>query len=292
MRATRRGFTLLEVIVASGILAAVIGPIIYVMVVGTRSGMARHSAALLGCHIAAERIQNDLDQMAYPDGPDQSDGSRLPYFRISDPGPDEGSKITFWLPRPRGGASNNVPREIRVVPVSYYLERIPDTDTYWLIREVSGGEGAGKRRVGDVVLRRIWFHLLRNLEENADAEPQPGGGEMSPWGGGAMSADVLRVLITACDKPAKKEQMVVEGAAENSALPAAMRVTTFTLGFLKSVVEPSLVWRLRDPGAQKYFKFIETDGAFPASVGSSTPMDTSSGGGDTSSSGGGDTPSN
>jgi len=246
----RHAFSLIEVMVATVILSIVIGPLMYLWSTGQQTTSARHSAALMGYHIAAERIRHDLSQMVYPDGPAPSGGARHPFFRISNPGPDEGSSISFWIPRRRQGGTDSVPREVPLVPITYSLEPIPSTATRRLVRQV----GPDKTYVGSAVIRYLWFKHLRSFADDSGPIP-PGvfGNFESSFG-----AQAIRVYLTAAEKPATDEQM--------DGLPEAQKVKTFGLGFLRAVVEPTLMWRMVEPDSQDRFRFTSPEGSLPSGI--------------------------
>lgn len=240
----RRGFSLLELLIALGALLVVLGPLLHAWYVGSQTMSATHSAAMTSALVAMERIRHDLDQNAYPDGPFDPDSPVLP--AITEPGPDDGARIAFWIPKSRPPGAP-VKKMLDLVGVSYYLKQIGDTATSYLVRNENGQE----RNVGGVVLRQLYFNRLQRLASSGEARSAPG------FEGVSLPADMIRVTLTSAAKPATDEQMDRGDARQ---------VQTYTLSFLQSVREPTLVNRLRmETGDKLAWQFLNRTGTLPGS---------------------------
>lgn len=238
----RRGFSLLELMIALGALLVVLGPLLHSWHVGSQTMSATHSAAMTAALVAMERIRHDLDQHAYPDGPYDPEQPVLP--ALSDPGPDDGARIAFWIPKSRPPGAP-VQRLLDLVGVSYYLKPIEDSATSYLVRNENGVE----RTVGGVVLRRLFFSRLQRLGAAGPARSEPG------FEGVTLPYDMIRVTLTAAAKPATDEQMDRADARQ---------VQTYTLSFLQSVREPTLVNRLRmETGEKMAWQYLQRTGTLP-----------------------------
>lgn len=237
-----RGITLLEISIAIIALLAVIGPLFYAYVTGSQMVSAGRSQAMLSALVAVERLRHDLDRIAFPDNPDADEGGTRPRaLVIKEPGPLDGSRIAFWVPRPRpsGGSS---PRRIALLPVGYYPQRIGASDTFYLIRE----EGGQKRPLPGVVLSRILFSRVFS-----DATPVDPGVAFS----GSLPQDMLRVTLVGVARAASREAIERDDARQ---------VHSFQASFLASVREPTLFTILRSPSrAQDRYQFLEPMGALP-----------------------------
>lgn len=239
MKRSRRGVTLLEIMIASVALLAVIGPLFYVWHVGQQTTSAAHSAAMFAALTAMEYIRHDLDQHTHPDGPLDDDDPALPL--MGGPGPDDGRVLAFWVPKPRP-VGTAVKRMQDLVPVSYALQRIPQTDTYNLIRR----EGDRERTVGGVVLRKLWFNRLRRgFGVGPDSQPVAGFDDV------VLPHDMIRVSLVAAAKPATADQMDRNDARQ---------VHTYAVSFVQSVAEPSLVNRLRMPTEGDRYQYVKRSG--------------------------------
>jgi prepilin-type N-terminal cleavage/methylation domain-containing protein len=239
----RAGFSLLELVVAAAALSVVIGPLVYIYTTGNQLVNSAHSAAMLSCLVATERLRADLDQLVYPDGPDEDDqGKRKTPILIKDPGPDEGCTISFWIPD-RREFRTPMERRLKLVQVRYSLERIRGSDTFSLVRRV----GNDSRPIPNVYLSQLWFKRLL-------FEVTPGGpaSTTSPIGAaGNMPDDLMRVTMTAAATPADKVAMERRDAK---------RVPIYTTTFLHTLREPTLVGRMRErPGGER-FQFMTAEG--------------------------------
>lgn len=220
---SRTAFSLLEVMIALGALLVVLGPLLHAWYVGSQTMSATHSAAMTSALVAMERIRHDLDQNCYPDGPFDPDLPLLP--NLADPGPDDGARIAFYIPKSRPVGAP-MKRELDLVGVSYYLSPIQGSDTSYLMRN----EGGKERPVGGVVLRKLYFNRLQRL--NAAGQSNQAAG----FEGVSLPHDMIRITLTAAAKAATDEQMNRGDARQ---------VQTYTLSFLQSVREPTLVNTLR-----------------------------------------------
>ena len=240
----RRGFTLLELSIALGAMLVVLGPLLHAYYVGSQTMSATHSAAMLSALVAMEHIRHDLDQNAYPDGPYDDSSPVLPL--LTEPGPDDGARIAFWIPVPRP-AGAPIQKLLNLVGVSYYLKPIPDSATFYLMRS----EGGRERAVPGVVLRRLWFNRLQRLA----AGPAP---ETPGYEGVCLPHDMLRVTLTAAARAATDDQM---DRAD------ARAVQTYTVSFLQSVKEPTLVNRLRmDTSLPQAWQYLQRTGSLPGAL--------------------------
>jgi hypothetical protein len=239
----KAGFSLLELFVAAAALSVVIGPLVYIYTTGNLLTNSGHSAAMLSCLVATERLRSDLDQLVYPDGPDQDDqGTRKSPLTIKNPGPDEGSTICFWIPERREFRSP-MERRLKLVPVRYSLERIRGTDTFALIRKV----GNEARAIPNVYLSKLWFHRLL-FEVNSGGAAST----TSPIGAaGNLPDDLMRVTMTAAALATDTASMERRDAK---------RVPIYTTTFLQTLREPTLVGRMRErPGGERY-QFMSPQG--------------------------------
>lgn len=231
--------TLLEVMIATAALLIVIGPLFYVWHVGQQTTSAAHSAAMFAALTAMEVIRHDLDQHAHPDGPLEDDDLSMPL--MGEPGPQDGARIAFWIPKPRP-VGTAVKRMADLVPVSYFLQRIPQSDTFYLMRR----EGERERAVGGVVLRKLWFNRLRRgFGVGPDAQPVAGYDDV------VLPHDMIRVSLTAAARAATAEQMDRGDARQ---------VQTYSVSFVQSVAEPSLVNRLRMPTEGGRYQYLKRTG--------------------------------
>lgn len=231
------------------LLLIVIGPLMYLYLTGSLTTSAGHSTAMLACLVAQERLKNDLEQIAFPDAPDEDEqGTRPPAYVITEPGPDEGARISFWVPKSRGPGAP-MERRLTLVPVSWYVKPIAGAEGGYLMRR----EGtAPEQSVGSVVLRRLWFRRLQPPAGSGSGVETPADFVQSSEV--SLSPDLMRVTLTA-----------VAAAASGAALDRAdaRRVHEFTLGFLASLREPSLPYRIREPGAGDHYQFLVTTGTLP-----------------------------
>jgi type II secretory pathway component PulJ len=235
----RKGVSLLEIMIASVALLAVLGPLLYVWHVGQQTTSAAHSAAMFSALTAMEYIRHDLDQNAHPDGPLAENDPALPL--MGGPGPDDGRVLGFWIPKPRPVGTAVKPMQ-DLVPVTYSLARIPQTDTFHLVRRESDRE----RAIGGVVLRRLWFNRLRRgFGVGPDAQGLGGFEDV------VLPHDMIRVSLIAAAKPATADQMDRNDARQ---------VQTYAVSFVQSVTEPSLVNRLRMPTDENRYQFLKRSG--------------------------------
>ena len=236
---SRRGVSLLEIMIASVALLAVIGPLFYVWHVGQQTTSAAHSQAMFAALTAMEYIRHDLDQNAHPDGPLDDADPTMPL--MGEPGPDDGARIAFWIPKPRP-VGTAIKRQLDLVPIAYYLQKIPQSDTYYLVRK----EGERERAVGGVVLRKLWFNRLRRgFGVGPDAAPVSGFEDV------VLPHDMIRVSLTAAAKAASAEQMDRGDARQ---------VQTYSVSFVQSVSEPSLVNRLRMTTQDGQYQYLKRSG--------------------------------
>lgn len=238
----RRAFSLLELLIALGALLVVLGPLLHTWYVGSQTMSATHSAAMTAALVAMERIRHDLDQHAYPDGPWDPDQPALPV--LHDPGPDDGARIAFWIPKSRPPGAP-VGRLLDLIGISYYLKPIENTATSYLVRNENGVE----RNVGGVILRTLYFNRLQRLASSTPARTTPG------FEGVSLPHDMVRVTLTAAARPATDEQMNRGDARQ---------VQTYTVSFLQSVREPTLVNRLRmETGEKMAWQYLQKTGSLP-----------------------------
>ncbi|MBI3892747.1 MAG: hypothetical protein HY303_14590 [Candidatus Wallbacteria bacterium] len=238
---------MLEMAIAITLLLAIIGPLMYLYSTGSLTTSAGHSTAMLACLAGQERLKNDLEQIAFPDQVDEDDqGTRPPSYKIEEPGPDEGSKISFWVPVTRA-PGEPMQRRLKLVAVSYYLKPIAGTPGGYLIRR----EGTGpEHSVASVVLRRLWF---RRLQPPAGTNAATAA-DFTPGSEATLPPDLMRVTLTAVAEAASEEKLDRNDAR---------RVHEFTLSFLASLRESSLPYRIREPDAGDHYQFLVPTGTLP-----------------------------
>ncbi len=242
MTRTRRwGVTLLELLIATAALLAVLGPLLYLLHVGRQTTSGRYSAAMLACLVAAERLRADLDRMGFPDGPD---AGAAPPFEVREPGPDEGSCLRLWIPRTRTGA---VPKQLELVPVEYRLEPVSGTAVFTLTRKEAGE----KAPVSGVYLRTLTFSHLRSSGPSGPTTLATGT-TLDLADDSALPSDMLRVSLVGVAEPA---------TAEALARTDARRVQDFATSFLHPVREPTLFPFARDPAAGERYQVLKPVGS-------------------------------
>jgi hypothetical protein len=244
----RTGLSLLELIVAMSCLSGVLGTLFYMYHVGNRQTSTDLSQAMISALVATERLHHDLQQLTFPDGPDQDDaGTRPRGMVVSDPGPDEGSKISFWIPRARREGAPP-PRMQDLIPITYSLRPIPNSVTYQLVRT----EGTTERVISGVVLLRLFFQPVWQPIPTFGGDPAAG--ENNPLSASALPADVLRVSLTTTGMPLTSEQLSKLGP---------LHLHTMSMSFLVRVGAPPLINRLREPGSGDHYRFLRTVGSLP-----------------------------